>query len=201
MSESVEPAGRETLHGRVKWFDPGKGFGFVVADRGGPDILLHANVLRNFGQSSVADGSGIALVAQTTQRGMQAVEVLSIEPPETDTPTGEVLADDDIDLENAGPLEPARVKWFDKGKGFGFANVFGKEEDVFIHVEVLRRSGFADLLPGEAVSLRAMDGSRGRMAVLVSAWDAVLHDDDDGANDAANGGANDAAGGAAAGEG
>ena len=48
------------------------------------------------------------------------------------------------------PLEPARVKWFDKGKGFGFANVFGRPEDVFIHVEVLRQSGFADLQAGEA---------------------------------------------------
>ena len=45
------------------------------------------------------------------------------------------------------PLEPARVKWFDKGKGFGFANVFGRDEDVFLHIEVLRRSGLADLAP------------------------------------------------------
>jgi CspA family cold shock protein len=176
MTEDQDLADRETLHGHVKWFDPGKGFGFVVADRGGPDILLHANVLRNFGQSSVADGSGISLVAQTTQRGMQAIEVLAIEPPESDVEAGDVLTEDDVDLANAGPLEPARVKWFDKGKGFGFANVFGKAEDVFIHVEVLRRSGFADLQPGEAVSLRAIDGSRGRMAVLVASWDAVLQE-------------------------
>ena len=47
------------VKGRVKWFDPGKGFGFVVSNEGGADILLHANVLRNFGQSSVADGSDI----------------------------------------------------------------------------------------------------------------------------------------------
>ncbi len=174
MTEDHDLADPETLHGDVKWVDPGNGFGFVVADSGGPDILLHANVLRNFGQSSVADGSGISLVAQTTQRGMQAVEVLAIEPPETDDEAGDVLTEDDVDLSNAGPLEPARVKWFDKGKGFGFANVFGKAEDVFIHVEVLRRSGFADLQPGEAVGLRAIDGSRGRMAVLVAAWDAVL---------------------------
>ena len=43
------------VRGSVKWFDPVKGFGFVVADTGGPDILLHANVLRNFGQNSIAD--------------------------------------------------------------------------------------------------------------------------------------------------
>ena len=170
---------RDILHGTVKWFDPAKGFGFVVADRGGPDILLHANVLRNFGQSSVADGARIELVVQTTQRGMQAVEVLEIEPPEGSESAAEALSEESVDLSDAGPMEPARVKWFDKGKGFGFANVFGRPEDVFIHIEVLRRSGFADLQPGEAVCLRVVEGQRGRMAVLVCAWDTATHADED----------------------
>ena len=68
-------------------------------------------------------------------------------------------------------LEPARVKWFDKGKGFGFANVFGRGEDVFVHVEVLRQSGYADLAAGEAVALRIVEGKRGRMAVQVVSWE------------------------------
>jgi CspA family cold shock protein len=69
------------------------------------------------------------------------------------------------------PVEPARVKWFDKGKGFGFANVFGRAEDVFIHIEVLRHSGFADLQAGEAVGLKIVEGKRGRMAVQVLSWE------------------------------
>ncbi len=67
--------------------------------------------------------------------------------------------------------EPARVKWFDKAKGFGFANVFGRSDDVFIHVEVLRMSGFADLQAGEAIGLRMVEGKRGRMAVQVTSWE------------------------------
>lgn len=166
----------EEITGQVKWFDPNKGFGFVVPDGGGGDILLHANVLRNFGQSSVADGSLISLTVQETPRGIQAVAVLSIEPPQDDGAT--VLSDlnvaeTDLSLEDV-PFEPARVKWFDKAKGFGFANVFGRSEDVFVHVEVLRRSGLADLQPGEAVALRVIDGARGRMAAHVAAWDTVL---------------------------
>ena len=164
----------QLVHGRVKWFDPSKGFGFIVSDQTDADILLHANVLRNFGQGSVADGAGIEVRVQKTQRGVQAVEVLSIEPPEgIILPFGEDAAEmvsaDILALD----LEPARVKWFDKGKGFGFANVFGRPEDVFVHAEVLRVSGFADLTAGEAVALRIIDGRRGRMAVQVVSWEAA----------------------------
>nr|WP_319251851.1 cold shock domain-containing protein [uncultured Celeribacter sp.] len=167
------------VSGHVKWFDPTRGFGFVVADNGGPDILLHANVLRNFGQSSVADAAAIKLSVQKTDRGVQAVEVLEIAPPET----SDGLALEDLDHigeeELSLPLEPARVKWFDKGKGFGFANIFGRSEDIFIHVEVLRRSGLADLQPGEAVGLRVIEGRRGAMAAHVTAWDAALRETGD----------------------
>jgi cold shock protein len=164
----------QLVHGRVKWFDPSKGFGFIVSDQTDADILLHANVLRNFGQGSVADGAGIEVRVQRTQRGVQAVEVLRIDPPEGIVmPFGEDAAEmvsgDILAIE----LEPARVKWFDKGKGFGFANVFGRPEDVFVHAEVLRVSGFADLTAGEAVALRIIDGRRGRMAVQVVSWEAA----------------------------
>ncbi|MGV8986776.1 MAG: cold-shock protein [Cypionkella sp.] len=163
-----------TLQGRVKWFDPGKGFGFIVADEGGNDILLHANVLRNFGQSSVADGAAISVKVQMTARGQQAVEVLTIAPP----PGVHLILNDEegATFEDYShlPLEPARVKWFDKDKGFGFANVYGRTEDVFVHVEVLRMSGFADLQAGEAICLRIIDGKRGRMAVQVVSWESAL---------------------------
>ncbi|WP_339107027.1 cold shock domain-containing protein [Thioclava sp. GXIMD4216] len=164
------------LRGKVKWFDPAKGFGFILDGEGGPDILLHANVLRNFGQGSVADNALISVRVQKTPRGRQAVEVLQIDPPENsdDIPPIEDLDGTEAsDLENL-PLEPVRVKWFDKVKGFGFANVFGRSEDVFIHIEVLRRSGFADLAPGEAVCLKVIEGRRGRMAAQVLSWESGL---------------------------
>ena len=162
------------VRGLVKWFDPAKGFGFIVADDGGPDILLHVNALRNYGQSSVSDRAGIVVSVQQTQRGLQAVEVFEVIPPmlELDEDTGHTEMSDAEIL--ALPLEPARVKWFDKVKGFGFANVYGRSEDVFIHMEALRRSGFADLQPGEAVALRIIEGERGRMAVMIAAWEAGL---------------------------
>ena len=171
--------GGARVAGKVKWFDPSKGFGFVVSDEGGPDILLHANVLRNYGQSSVADSAGIEVVVQETARGIQAIEVLRIDPPATSAADdahpdgGEFNAPVDLTL----PLEPARVKWFDKAKGFGFANVYGCSEDVFLHIEILRRSELADLQPGEAVSIRVVEGKRGRMATQIASWEAGLRSD------------------------
>lgn len=173
LSENEKETTR--IVGQVKWFDPVKGFGFVVSESGGPDILLHANVLRNFGQSSVAASARVEIGVQETSRGVQAVEVYSIDVP--DAVTTAALADFaelDPDAMRNAPLEPARVKWFDKGKGFGFANIFGRPEDVFVHIEVLRQSGLPDLQPGEALALRVIEGKRGRMATEVMAWETAV---------------------------
>lgn len=164
----------QKVTGRVKWYDPVKGFGFVFDEAGGSDILLHANVLRNFGQSSVAEDTIVTILAQITPRGCQAVEVLEVRPPASATDGVAEgfggLANEEIE---AILIEPARVKWFDKAKGFGFANVFGSSDDVFLHVDILRRSGLENLGPGEAVCLRVFNGDRGKMAVQVLTWDAA----------------------------
>lgn len=169
----------DVVSGTVKWFDPVKGFGFIVSESGGPDILLHINVLRNFGQSSVADGALMRVRTQQTERGVQAVEVLSIQPPAQ--PDAASLADfANIDPQQVAlaVLQPGRVKWFDKGKGFGFANGFGSSDDVFLHVDVLRRSGLADLAPGEALAMRVIEGKRGKMAAEVLPWEAATSRED-----------------------
>lgn len=178
MSFNSEDEGR-TLAGVVKWFDSTKGYGFVVAEDLDRDVLLHANVLRNFGQNSVADGSRITLKVLETPRGSQAQEILSIAPPEA-TDEGEggrspLPFDETLE---GGDLVPARIKWFDRAKGFGFANVFGLGDDVFIHIEVLRRSSLADLQPGEAIALRVADGARGKLATQVGVWESAISDED-----------------------
>ncbi|MDE0849952.1 cold shock domain-containing protein [Yoonia sp.] len=165
----------DTIHkikGHVKWFDSTKGFGFIVPDEGGKDVLLHANVLRNYGQGSVADGAEIEIEVQQTERGLQAISVVGIQVVVSDAiPTlrdMEELSFDDIAKVD---VQPARVKWFDKAKGFGFANVFGNDEDIFVHIDVLRRSGLVNLQSGEAIGIRLFDGERGRMAIDVVTWD------------------------------
>ncbi|MCL4129477.1 UNVERIFIED_CONTAM: hypothetical protein GTU68_034103 [Idotea baltica] len=72
------------------------------------------------------------------------------------------------------PLLAARAKWFDKTKGFGFVNVFGSSDDIFLHVEVLRAYGMAELQQGEAIAIKLSDGPRGKMVVEVRPWDFAI---------------------------
>jgi CspA family cold shock protein len=161
--------------GKVKWFDTAKGFGFVVDDEGGPDILLHANVLRNFGRSSVAEGTEIEIMVVASERGQQASEIVSMAQPDS-VPENALrgLEEAGIDLSTLSEhsdLTPARVKWFDKVKGFGFLNVFESTEDIFVHAEVLRAYGISELQQSEAVTIRTASGPRGKLAVEIRSWD------------------------------
>ena len=159
-----------TLKGHVKWFDTSKGYGFLVVEGGSGDILLHANVLKNFGRGSVAEGTSVDFEVQETERGRQVSRIIDIEVPRDDSLDSD---GSDFGVPEVDGIEmvPARVKWFDKSKGFGFANSFKSGLDIFLHMEVLRHYGFSDLQSGEAIVIQVVDGPRGKMAGAIHAWD------------------------------
>ena len=78
------------------------------------------------------------------------------------------------ETEAAGPLEPARVKWFDRVKGFGFINIYGRPEDVFLHMETLRQYGYGEVVAGDVLAVRVTAGPRGPMVYEVRSWDYVV---------------------------
>ncbi len=167
------------VSGRVKWYDVIKGYGFVVPDGGGPDIMVHASCVRAFGKMALTENASVTLVAMRGERGLQARELLEVDDEaeaaesrgfsERVRPT-EFLGPD----VQAGPLVPARVKWFDKQKGFGFVNIFGNSEDVFVHMETVRRCGFQDLSSGEGMACRTFRGPRGLMVAELRLWEAGI---------------------------
>jgi|TARA_R110001592_G_scaffold221052_1_gene475685 CspA family cold shock protein len=57
--------------GKVKWFDPKKGFGFITPDDGGKDAFLHISALEKAGISQLDVGQAISYEL-TEQRGKQA---------------------------------------------------------------------------------------------------------------------------------
>lgn len=169
MAEVID---HQTVSCRVKSFNTHKGFGFLIPDAGGPDILLHSNVLRNVGRGSIADGVRLEAIVVQVDGRWQALSITAFHNDiyQAGPQLAEFVALDSEEL-RALPYQPARVKWFDQIKGFGFANVFGSSEDVFIHIEVLRAAGLIVLNPGEAVSLRVIGGERGPIAAEMAEWD------------------------------
>lgn len=167
----AEDSNHKTFVCRVKWFDSRKGFGFIIPEGGGADILLHANVLKKAGRSTIADGVLVEVDAIEVAYRWQAQSIVAIHADDSQSvPNLVQFSTLDTETLQSLPYRPARVKWYDQTKGIGFANVFGVADDVFLHAEVLRAAGIASLEPGEAVALRVVEGTRGWMAVEVSDW-------------------------------
>ncbi|HEV7383273.1 MAG TPA: cold shock domain-containing protein, partial [Phenylobacterium sp.] len=123
------------IHGRVKWFDAGKGYGFIIPDDPSQtdlkDVLLHVTSLRSSGREHCLEGSIITCDVVRRPKGWQVAEVVEIDesavpPPAERRPRESGFRNDRDsflrgDFANrppprrppaaSGPLERAKVKW------------------------------------------------------------------------------------------
>jgi CspA family cold shock protein len=93
------------IGGRIKWFDPGKGYGFIVPDdptqTGMKDVLLHVTSLRQAGRESALEGATIVCDVIKRPKGWQVSEI------------------HELDESAAAPLAPRPAR-YDGGGGGGF---------------------------------------------------------------------------------
>jgi len=73
--------------GTVKWFDPRKGFGFIIGPEG-QDIFVHFTVIEGEGFRVLKDGSSVTYSAEKNEKGWRATRVHreAQEGEESDTP-------------------------------------------------------------------------------------------------------------------
>ena len=167
-SETVEQsAGTVEIAGAIKWFDVAKGFGFIVPDNGGADILLHVTCLRRDGFLTAAEGSRVVVDAVKGRRGWQVVRVRSMDTSTAVHPSQLPPPRTHVHVVPTSGLERMTVKWFNRTRGFGFVNAGEGKPDIFVHMEILRRFGFAELKPGQEVMIRYGYGSKGLMAAEI----------------------------------
>lgn len=63
------------MQGTVKWFNDGKGFGFITPDDGGKDVFVHQTAITSSGFRSLAEGDRVEFETEQGQKGPQAKNV------------------------------------------------------------------------------------------------------------------------------
>lgn len=74
--------------GKVKWFDPKKGYGFIIGDEG-KDIFVHYSSILGEGFRALKDGETVDYELVRSEKGLQARNVASNAPP---PPQGDVAS-------------------------------------------------------------------------------------------------------------
>lgn len=61
--------------GTVKWFDAGKGYGFITPDTGGRDIFVHVRAVERSGMATLSEKQRVHVTVRQGEKGPEAVSV------------------------------------------------------------------------------------------------------------------------------
>ena len=158
--------------GVVKFFNPQKGFGFIVRDDGGEDVFVHISAVEQAGLTDLADGQPLEFTL-VDRGGRVSATNLRIE--------GEPMAVERSSGGGAGAAGggaggPQRqltgekasgtVKFFNAMKGFGFIQRDDGQPDAFVHISAVERAGMPTLNEGDRLDFELEVDRRGKYAAV-----------------------------------
>lgn len=79
MTDQYQSSGGSELRGKIKWFNPEKGFGFVTPADGSSDVFLHISALKDAGLQDAPEGSTITCEVGQGRKGIQVLRVINLD--------------------------------------------------------------------------------------------------------------------------
>jgi CspA family cold shock protein len=68
----------ERVQGTVKWFNAGKGYGFIAREDGGEDVFVHYSALQSDGFRTLDEGQRVEYTIEKGPKGLQASNVVTL---------------------------------------------------------------------------------------------------------------------------
>ena len=164
--------------GVVKFFNPQKGFGFVVRDDGGEDVFVHISAVEQAGLTDLADGQPLEFTLVDRGGRISATNLRIDGEPMEVVRTGAPPAREGgfggaPDGDRGGPQrqltgEKAQgtVKFFNAMKGFGFISRDDGQPDAFVHISAVERAGMPTINEGDRLEFEIEVDRRGKYAAV-----------------------------------
>ena len=164
--------------GIVKFFNPQKGFGFVVRDDGGEDVFVHISAVEQAGLTDLADGQPLEFTL--VDRGgrisatnlkidgdpMEVVRTGGGAPREGGAAGGSGGGERGPQRELTGEKAQGTVKFFNAMKGFGFISRDDGQPDAFVHISAVERAGLPTINEGDRFEFDIEVDRRGKYAAV-----------------------------------
>ncbi|MFL6722061.1 MAG: cold-shock protein [Sphingomonas sp.] len=155
--------------GVVKFFNPQKGFGFIVRDDGGEDVFVHISAVEQAGLTDLADGQPLEFTLVDRGGRVSATNLrIEGEPMAVERSGGGASAGagGGPQRQLTGEKASGTVKFFNAMKGFGFIQRDDGQPDAFVHISAVERAGIPTLNEGDRLEFELEVDRRGKYAAV-----------------------------------